>query len=32
MRTIAERLLFREAAAAEFRVLDCAGDVAIGVD
>lgn len=32
MRTIAEWLLFREAAATEFWVLDGAGDVAISID
>ncbi len=32
MRAIAERLLFREAAATELRVLDGAGDVAICID
>ena len=31
MRAITEGLLFREATAAEFGVLDCAGDIAIGV-
>lgn len=32
MRTIAERLIFREATAAEFRVLDCVREIAIGID
>ena len=32
MRAITEGLLFREAAAAELGVLDCAGDIAIGID
>ena len=32
MRTIAERLLFREAAAAELWVFNGAGDVAISID
>ena len=32
MRTIAEGLIFREATATEFRVLDCVGDIAIGID
>ena len=32
MRTITERLLFREAAATEFWVLYGAGDIAISID
>jgi len=32
MRTIAEWLLLREAASAELRVLNCAGDIAIRID
>ncbi len=32
MRTIAERLIFREATTTEFRVLNFAGDIAIGID
>lgn len=31
MRAIAERLIFREAAPTELRVLDRAGDVAVGI-
>ena len=32
MRAIAERLIFREAAATELRVFNGAGDVAISID
>lgn len=32
MRAIAVRLIFREAAAAELRVLDSAGDIALSID
>ena len=32
MRTIAERLLFREATTTELRVLNGAGDIAINID
>ena len=32
MRTIAKRLLFREAAATELWIFNSAGDVAIGID
>ncbi len=32
MRTVAEGLIFREAAATELWVLDGAGDIAIGID
>lgn len=32
MRTIAERLIFREAAATELGVFDSVGDIAIGID
>lgn len=32
MRAVAERLIFREATAAELRVFNGAGDVAISVD
>ena len=32
MRTIAERLIFREAAATELGVFDGAGDIAISID
>ncbi len=31
MRAVAERLIFREATPAEFWVLNCVGDIAIGV-
>ena len=32
MRTIAEGLIFREAAAAELWVLNCAGDITFAID
>lgn len=32
MRTIAERLIFREAAATELWIFNGAGDIALGVD
>ncbi len=32
MRTIAERLIFREATATELGVFDSVGDIAIGID
>lgn len=32
MRTIAERLIFREAAATELGILNRAGDIAIGIN
>lgn len=32
MRTVAERLIFREAASAEFGIFDRTGDIAISID